>query len=72
MIHALDTIINFFTTIFSIVIEAIQTVVGFFVQVARVVLLVGKVLSMIPTPFVVAVSGVLGILLVINILNKGG
>lgn len=72
MIHALDTIINIITTVIDIVISVIQGVVDFFVQVGRAMAVVPMLISYLPSSFKVAVLGILSIIVIINLLNKGG
>lgn len=72
MIHALDTIINIFTTIIDIVVGLIQSIIQLFLQIGRAIAMVTKIMGYLPQPFVVACTGILGLLILINILNKGG
>lgn len=72
MIHALDTIIQVITTVINIVISLITGIVNFFIQVGRAMAIVPQLISYLPSEWKVAVLAILSIIVIINVLNKGG
>lgn len=72
MLHALDTIINIITTGINIIVQMVQGVINFFIQISRAIITVTTLINMLPVQFTVMAFAIIGVLLIINVLNKGG
>lgn len=72
MLHALDVIIQAIAAFINETVKGIQLIFEFTLQMARALAFVQTLLTSIPVIFTVAAGGILSLLFVINILNKGG
>lgn len=72
MLHALDTIVNAISSVINIVVQFIQGTINFFKQIGIAIATVTKLISFLPVQFTVMAFAIVGLLLIINILNKGG
>lgn len=72
MFDFFDRVIGIFESILDFVVQVVGGIVRFFGLIADVTTSLGDIIGMVPAPFQTGILGILGVILIVNLINKGG
>lgn len=72
MLHALDVIIKAISAFIDETVRGIELLISFMQQIFRAFSTVTTLIASVPLQFAVASAAIISVLIIINIINKGG